>query len=255
VVNENKTGFADGASVLVVGGAGGIGFATAQCFAREGVRIMIADLDPQAGERAADSLRAAGADAKSIVTDVRDTDSAASAVAAVVAAWGRLDCAFNCAGWEGTGESTVSVAEADWHKMIDIKLNGVWRGVRAQLAQMQQQGNGSIVNMAGTFGLVGVPNQSSYCAAAHGVVGLTKAAALEIASAGLRINAVCPHAVDAPMLHRMMGGAEEAKRIFSELLAIGRVCTADEVAEAVVWLCSDRASFVNGTTLTLDGGG
>ena len=253
--NKTATGMVEDASTLIIGGAGGIGFATASCYAREGARVMIADLDQAAGEEGVEKLRAAGAQAESVVTDVMDTESVAAAVAATVKAWGRLDCAFNCAGWDGTGEPVADVSEENWLRMIDLKLNGVWRGVRAQLEQMQRQGRGSIVNMAGTFGLVGVANHASYCAAAHGVLGLTKTVALEVASQGIRINAVCPHAVDAPMLHRMMGGAEEAKRIFSELLAIGRVCTPDEVAQAVVWLSSDRASFVNGTSLTIDGGG
>ncbi len=253
--NQNGNGLVEDAGVLIIGGAGGIGFATARCFAREGARVMIADLDLAACEQSAQQLRDSGADAAAVVTDVRDSDSATAAVTATVQAWGRLDCAFNCAGWEGTGEPAAVVSEDNWLRMIDIKLNGVWRGVHAQLAQMQSQGSGSIVNMVGTFGLHGFANHSSYCAAAHGVLGLTKSAALEVASQGIRVNAVCPGAVDAPMLDRMMGGNEEAKRNFGAQLAIGRVCTREEVAEAVVWLSSPRASYVNGAAFSIDGGG
>ena len=199
---ETGRGLVEDAGVLIIGGAGGIGFATAERFAREGGRVMIADLALDAAQLAAEKLRDSGAEAEAVMIDVRDSDSAVAAVAATVQAWSRLDCAFNCAGWEGTSQPAAVVAEQDWLTMIDIKLNGVFRGVQAQLAQMQSQGSGSIVNMAGTFGLVGVANHASYCAAAHGVLGLTKAAALEIADQGIRINAECTKAVSAPMLQR-----------------------------------------------------
>jgi NAD(P)-dependent dehydrogenase (short-subunit alcohol dehydrogenase family) len=140
--------------------------------------------------------------------------------------------------------------------MLDVKLSGVWRGMRCELRQLQKQaGGGAIVNMAGTWGLVGFPRYSSYCAAAHGILGLTKAAAMEYGREGIRINAVCPGAVDTPLLDRIFGGNAQAKEQFGHQLVAGRVANPDEVAQAVLWLCSNAASYVNGEALVLNGGG
>ena len=245
----------DNATVLVVGGTGGIGLAAARRFARAGARVAITGRDSERGADALAKLQADGAEAVFETVDVQDGSTLDTAVDAVVDRWGRLDCAFNNAGWEGIPGPVETVVEDDWLRMVDIKLNGTWRAMRAEIAQMRKQGSGAIVNMAGNWGLIGFPNFASYCAAAHGIVGLTKAAALEVAGAGLRVNAVCPGAVDAPMLDRMVGGDENIKHSFGEQLAIGRICTPEEVANAVVWLCSDEASYVNGASLPLDGGG
>jgi len=245
----------DGASVLVIGGSVGIGLETARRFAAAGARVGVAGRDPARGREAVSELRTLGASSEFFATDVQDTQSVEAAILGVVEAWGRLDCAFNNAGWEGEAGPVEALAENDWLKMIDLKLSGVWRGMREQIRQMKAQGGGTIVNMAGNWGLVGFPNYASYCAAAHGVVGLTKAAALEVAGHGIRINAVCPGAVDAPMLDRMVGGDEAIKDSFGEQLAVGRLCSPEEVAEAVVWLSSSSSSYVNGVALPLDGGG
>ena len=194
-------------------------------------------------------------EARFIKTDVRTTDSVAQLVDDTVKVFGRIDVAFNNAGWEGTGSATADTSESDWQRMIDIKLNGVWRGVREQIPAMLKGGGGSIVNMAGNWGLVGFPNYASYCAAAHGILGLTKAAALEYAGQGIRINAVCPGAVDAPLLERMVGGDASIKAAFAAELPAGRLATEEDVAEAVLWLASDAAAYVNGTSIVLDGGG
>ena len=239
---------------LVVGGTRGIGLAAAQRFKRDGATVVIAGRDPASGERVAKEE-----DLEFIACDVTDADGVENLIQAVLSRHGRIDAAFNNAGWEGPAVPTAEISEADWTKMIDTKLNGLWRCVKAELGAMlrhgQAQESGAIVNMAGSWGLVGFPNYAAYCAAAHGVMGLTKAAALEYASAGIRVNAVCPGAVDAPMLDRMVGGDAAIKQSFGQQLAIGRICSADEVAAAVVWLCSDDASYVNGVGLTLDGGG
>ncbi len=245
----------EAAVALVVGGSTGIGRAAALAFAQAGARVAIAGRDPERGRDALAALRQAGADATFVAADVCDTGSVDAAVAAVVERWGRLDCAFNNAGWEGRAGPVEALSETDWSRMIDLKLGGVWRGLRAQIAQMRTQGGGAIVNMAGSWGLVGFPHFASYCAAAHGIVGLTRAVALEVAGAGIRVNAVCPGAVDAPMLDRMVECSEEAKQRFGDQLAIGRICTPEEVAAAVLWLCSPDASYVNGAALPLDGGG
>jgi NAD(P)-dependent dehydrogenase (short-subunit alcohol dehydrogenase family) len=241
-------------TALVVGGTTGIGLATAIRFAQNGSRVAIAGRDNVHGAAALATLRSSGAEATYLTVDVQDSDSVTELVAAIVDKWGRLDYAFNNAGWEGIPGPLEKTSEDDWSQLIDLKLNGVWRGLRAQITQMRQQGHGAIVNMAGSWGLYGFPNYAAYCAAAHGVVGLTKAAALEVAAANIRINAVCPGAVDAPMLDRMVGGDAQAKQAFGQQLAIGRICTPEEVANLVVWLCSPEASYINGTAIPLDGG-
>lgn len=245
----------NGKTALVVGGTGGIGLATAHRFAAAGARVAVAGRDRERGEAAVQALSRADGDCLFVPVDVTEPDSVETAVADVVASWGRLDCAFNNAGWEGVPGPLEQQTEADWQRMIETKLNGTWRCLRAEITQMRKQGHGTIVNMAGNWGLIGFANFAAYCAAAHGIVGLTKAAALEIAGAGLRVNAVCPGAVDAPMLDRMVDGDAAVKAGFGAGLAIGRICTPEEVANAVVWLCSPESSYVNGASLPLDGGG
>ena len=235
---------------LVVGGTSGIGLATAQAFAEAGYTTTIAGRDEHRGQQVA-----ADHDLHFKKCDVTDANAPATLVESIISEYGQLDAAFNNAGWEGPAAPTDEVSEQDWLKMIDTKLNGVWRCVVAELGPMKKQSHGTIVNMAGNWGLVGFPNYAPYCAAAHGIMGLTKAAAMEYAKQGIRINAVCPGAVDAPMLDRMVGGSEAIKSSFGEQLAIGRICSAQEVASAVVWLSSDEASYVNGVGLNLDGGG
>jgi len=242
-------------TALIIGGTAGIGLAAASQFALNGSRVAIAGRNSARGEQALASLRSSGVEAMYLAVDVRDTDAIEALVTTVVTKWGRLDYAFNNAGWEGIPGPVEEATEDDWTSMIDIKLNGVWRGLRAQITQMRKQGHGAIVNMAGNWGLVGFSNFAAYCAAAHGIVGLTKAAALEVAAANIRINAVCPGAVDAPMLDRMTGGSAVTKQEFGRQLAIGRICTPEEVANLVVWLCSPEASYINGASIPLDGGG
>ena len=241
--------------VLVLGGTAGIGRSTALEFAAEGATVMIGGRNTENGRQVADEIRSTGQDGDFIKTDVTSLDQVRSIVAGTVQRFGQLDCAFNNAGWEGKATPTVETSEDDWQQMIDIKLGGVWRGVREQIPAMLNNGGGAIVNMVGNFGLVGFPNYASYCAAAHGIMGLTKATALEYAGQGIRINAICPGAVDAPMLDRMAGGDEATKQSFAAHLPIGRMCTQAEVARAVLWLACDDAAYVNGTSLVLNGGG
>ncbi|NNM00189.1 MAG: SDR family oxidoreductase [Gammaproteobacteria bacterium] len=240
---------------LVVGGTSGIGRRVAERFAAAGARVVVGGRRTDAGREVADSISAAGGECLFQSVDVRNMQSVAALVAAAVDRYGHLDVAFNNAGWEGTGALTADIDEDDWSRMVDIKLNGLWRGMKYQLNAMLAGGGGAIVNMAGNWGLVGFPAYASYCAAAHGIMGLTKAAALEYAGRGIRINAVCPGAVDAPLLDRMVGGDEQAKQGFAQSLPVGRLASVDDVADAVLWLASDSASYVNGVGLVLDGGG
>ena len=240
---------------LILGGTSGIGRAAALRFAAEGAAVVIGGRNVGNGEDISEEICGAGGDALFARTDVGSLEQVQAIVATTLERFGRLDCAFNNAGWEGTGSATADTSESDWQRMIDIKLNGVWRGVREQIPAMLKGGGGSIVNMAGNWGLVGFPNYASYCAAAHGILGLTKAAALEYAGQGIRINAVCPGAVDAPLLDRMVGGDASIKAAFAAELPAGRLATQEDVAEAVLWLASDAAAYVNGTSIVLDGGG
>ena len=235
---------------LVVGGTSGIGLAAAQAFNAANYTTIIAGRHAEQGQQIA---RENALQYKTC--DVTEAEAPKTLIESIIAEHGQLDAAFNNAGWEGPAAPTDEVSEQDWLKMIDTKLNGVWRCVVAELSAMKKQSAGAIVNMAGNWGLVGFPNYAPYCAAAHGIMGLTKASAMEYAKQGIRINAVCPGAVDAPMLDRMVGGSEEIKSSFGQQLAIGRICTPQEVAASVVWLCSDDASYVNGVGLNLDGGG
>ena len=240
---------------LILGGTSGIGRAAALRFAAEGAAVVIGGRNVGNGEDISEEICGAGGDALFARTDVGSLEQVQAIVDTTLERFGRLDCAFNNAGWEGTGSATADTSESDWQRMIDIKLNGVWRGVREQIPAMLKGGGGSIVNMAGNWGLVGFPNYASYCAAAHGILGLTKAAALEYAGQGIRINAVCPGAVDAPLLNRMVGGDASIKAAFAAELPAGRLATQEDVAEAVLWLASDAAAYVNGTSIVLDGGG
>jgi NAD(P)-dependent dehydrogenase (short-subunit alcohol dehydrogenase family) len=241
-------------SVLIVGGTGSIGRATAVAFARLGCKIIIAGRDDSAGEEVLTALTKAGSEGVFIQTDLTDTRSVDNLAQQAPAVYGTIDIAFNNAGWEGVPAKTADIEEDDWHKMLDIKLTGVWRCMKFELKQMLNQGGGAIVNMSGNWGLVGFPEYGAYCAAAHGIMGLTKAAALEYVRDGIRVNALCPGAVDTPLLDRIFGGNQEIKKAYGEQLAMGRLATPEEIAEAVVWLCSESASYVNGHGLELTGG-
>ena len=245
---QNKT-------VLILGGTSGIGRTTALQFAQKGANVVIGGRNADNGNEVVRSIEAMDGNGLFVQTDVRDLRALQNTVDRTVGEFGGLNVAFNNAGLAGTGSRTADESEADWSEMVDTKLNGVWRGMKCQIPAMLDAGGGAIVNMAGNWGLVGFPTYATYCAAAHGVMGLTKAAAMEYVGAGIRINAVCPGAVDAPILDRMTGGNTEIKNSFAQQLPVGRLCSQEDIAEAVLWLASDVASYVNGVGLVLDGGG
>jgi NAD(P)-dependent dehydrogenase (short-subunit alcohol dehydrogenase family) len=249
-------GMLDGKSTLITGGGGGIGRATALTFAREGARIAVADLAAEAARETVALVNAAGGQAISLSGDMsRDADVRAM-IEAVVGAYGRLDCAFNnagIAGWQvdAAGKKTAEWSEEAFDRMISVNLKGVWLCMRHELPQMQAQGGGAIVNTASIAGLVGLPSSSAYVAAKHGVIGLTKTAAIEYAEANIRVNAVCPGYIRTRMTEPSMQLRGEAILAHTPLKRMGNP---EEIAEMVVWLCSERASYVSGAAYNVDGG-
>ena len=243
-----------GKIILIVGGTGSIGEASAIAFAKRGDKIIISGRNADAAESILNKISDAGSDGLFIPCDLTQPESIEELGRQAVSAYGRLDVAFNNAGWEGVAAKVDEIDEADWQLMLDIKLSGVWRCMKFELKHMQAQGGGAIVNMAGNWGLVGFAQYGAYCAAAHGVMGLTRTAALEYAGDIIRVNAVCPGAVDTPLLDRIFGGDADVKNGFAQSLPMGRLTGAEEVAEAVLWLSSAKASYVNGHALELTGG-
>jgi NAD(P)-dependent dehydrogenase (short-subunit alcohol dehydrogenase family) len=238
---------------LITGGTSGIGRETAVLFAKAGVKVVVAGRREKEGKETVDLVRAAGGDGLFVKTDVSKASEVDALVQTAVDKFGRLDVAFNNAGIEGVWVPIIRQTEEDFDRTININLKGVWLCLKSEIRQMLKQGGGSIVNMASITGLVGSAGAAAYSASKHGVVGLTKAAALETARSGIRINAVCPAAVETAMSDRIFGAPAVHKYVLS-CHPIGRFGKAAEIAEAVVWMCSDRASFMTGQSLVLDGG-
>ena len=247
-------GRVDGKVALVTGGASGIGRATALTFAREGAKLIVADMNEEGGHQTVHMITEQGGDAIFVRTDVSQTVEVQALISQAVATYGRLDCAHNNAGISGGGRAlTAEYAEDMWHQVIAVNLTGVWLCMRYEIPQMLSQGSGAIVNTASVAGLIGARGLAAYVASKHGVVGLTKTAALEYATQGIRVNCVCPGVIQTPMTERGLSNPERRARIIASE-PMGRVGTPEEIAEAVVWLCSNAASFVTGHTMTVDGG-
>ena len=239
---------------LVTGGTSGIGRETAVLFAKAGAKVVIAGRREADGHETVELIRAAGADGLFVKTDVSKASEVEALVHKVVENFGRLDIAFNNAGIEGVWAPIVQQSEDDFDRTININLKGVWLCLKSEIQQMlYQTTGGSIVNMASVMGLVGSAGSSAYSASKHGVIGLTKTAALENAQKGIRINAVCPGFVETPMSDRTLRLPLVRKHVVN-CHPIGRLGRQQEIAEAVVWMCSDRASFMTGQSLVLDGG-
>jgi NAD(P)-dependent dehydrogenase (short-subunit alcohol dehydrogenase family) len=247
----------EGKSALVTGGASGIGRATALAFAREGARVAVADILEEAAQNTVSEIKAMGGQAIAIACDVTDDDAVKAMIAATVDALGGLDCAFNNAGIapyqvNAQGQKIADVAPEAWRRLIDVNLTGVWLCLRHEVAQMRAQGSGGvIINTASILGLIGSATSSAYVAAKHGVVGLTKTAAADHAEDNIRVNAVCPGYIETPMTEETM--RRRGERILARV-PMARMGKADEIAEAVVWLCSPKASFVTGVSWAVDGG-
>jgi NAD(P)-dependent dehydrogenase (short-subunit alcohol dehydrogenase family) len=259
VGGKHMPGRVAGKVALVTGGASGIGRATALTFAREGAKLIIADMHEDGGQQTVHMITEQGGEATFVRTDVTQATAVEALISKAVETYGRLDCAYNNAGISGTGiagthrAQTADYPDERWHQVIAINLTGVWLCMKYEIVQMLTQGGGAIVNTASVAGLVGLPYASAYVASKHGVVGLTKTAALEYAQQGIRVNGVCPGYIATPMTAQGMSDPERmARMIASE--PIGRMGQPEEVAEAVVWLCSDAASFVTGHMMTVDGG-
>jgi NAD(P)-dependent dehydrogenase (short-subunit alcohol dehydrogenase family) len=244
----------EGKVALVTGGTSGIGRETAVLFAKAGAKVVVAGRREPEGKETIELVRAAGGDGLFVKTDVSKASEVETLVKKVVEKFGRLDVAFNNAGIEGVWSSIVSESEEDWDRTFDINLKGVWLCLKYEMRQMLKQGGGgAIVNMASVAGLIGLAGAAAYCASKHGVIGLTKCVALETARSGIRINAVCPAVVETPMADRLYSAPQVNKFVLG-LHPVGRFGKPMEIAEAVVWMCSDRASFMTGQSLVLDGG-
>lgn len=247
-------GTLEGKVALVTGGGSGIGRATALAFAREGAKVVVSDVVPEGGKETVRLIEAAGGMAFFMEADVSSAADAQAMVRTAEEQYGRLDYAFNNAGIEGAQAPTAEVTEDNWDRVISINLKGTWLCMKYEIPVMLKQGGGAIVNTASVAGLVGFPNIAPYTASKGGVVQLTKAAALDYAKQGIRINAVCPGVIRTPMVERFLGGSAEAEAQFTAMEPVGRMGTPEEIAEAVVWLCSDAASFVTGHAMAVDGG-
>ena len=244
----------DGKVGLVTGGTSGIGRETAVLFAKAGAKVVVAGRREAEGQETVELIRAGGGDALFVKADVSKASEVEALVKKTVENFGRLDVAFNNAGIEGVWVPIVRQSEEDWDRTIDINLKGVWLCLKYEIRQMLRQGGGgAIVNMSSVTGLIGSAGAAAYSASKHGVIGLTKSAALENAKGGIRVNAVCPAVIETPMAERIFGAPQVHKFVLS-CHPIGRFGRPMEVAEAVVWMCSDHASFMTGQSLVLDGG-
>ena len=246
----------DGKTALVTGGGSGIGRAASLAYAREGARVVVVDMNVEGGEETVQQIKEAGGEAILVHADVARPEDTQAMVAQAVAAFGSLDCAFNNAGISGGGGRRLfaDYLEEDWDRVISINLKGVWLCMKAEIPQMLKQGGGAIVNTASVAGLVGIRGTAAYIAAKHGVTGLTKAAALEYASQGIRVNSVCPGYIHTPMVQGIFDTVEGYEDEVKSRHPVGRLGEPSEIAEAVMWLSSDAASFVTGHNMPVDGG-
>lgn len=239
---------------LVTGAGSGIGRASALAFAREGASVVVSDIAAPAGEETERLVKDSGGNASFVGCDVTRSDQVQGLVAKTMAAHGRLDYAHNNAGIPGPRVPTADCAEADWDRVLAVNLKGIWLCMKSELAEMVRRGGGAIVNTSSIRALAGAKGAAPYAAASHGIVGLTKSAAMEYAGARIRVNAICPGVVRTPMIETMLGGNSSAEAQMIGRIPMGRMGSPEDIAEAVVWLCSDKAAFITGHCLVVDGG-
>jgi NAD(P)-dependent dehydrogenase (short-subunit alcohol dehydrogenase family) len=239
---------------LITGAGSGIGRATSVIFGREGARLVLADVAEPGGQETLRMVKDSGADAIFVRTDVSKSQDVEAVVSKAVETFGRLDCAFNNAGIGGAGKLMHEYSEEEWNRVIAINLTGVWLCMKAEITQMLKQGGGAIVNTSSIMGLTGAIRVPAYTAAKHGVTGLTKAAALEYGRHGIRINAVCPAPIYTPMLMSAFEKRPDIEQRYARSEPMKRLGQPEEVGEAVAWLCSERASYVTGLPMPVDGG-
>lgn len=244
----------NGRVALVTGAASGIGRATALAFAEAGADVVVADTQEVQGIETARQIEALGRRALFVRCDVSSESDIVNLIDRTVRTFGRLDYAFNNAGTEGLQGNTIDCTSENFDRVIAVNLKGVWLCMKHQIPHMLKQGGGAIVNCSSIAGMIGFPNIPAYTASKHAVLGLTKAAALEFAKKGIRINAVCPGVIQTPMIDRFVSGNEQARAALAQGEPIGRVGVPEEIASAVVYLCSDGASFITGHPLVVDGG-
>ena len=244
----------DGKVALVTGASLGMGRATAQAFAEAGAAVVLADRNEAALRAAADELKAAGHKVLGVACDVADEGQVAATVEQAVATFGRLDAAFNNAGVQSPALEIADVGNDEYERVMAVNLRGVWNCMKHELRCMREQGSGAIVNNSSIGGLIGLPGRAAYHASKHGVIGLTRSAALEYAARGIRINAICPGTIETPMVAEMLAKEPEAMEEILKQQPIGRLGRPEEIASAVLWLCSPGASFVIGHALAVDGG-
>jgi NAD(P)-dependent dehydrogenase (short-subunit alcohol dehydrogenase family) len=249
-----QTGKLAGKVAFVTGAANGIGRAAALTFAREGASVVAADVSEQGNQETARMVEELGERALAVRCDVTQAGDVKAALDKAVEAFGRLDIAFNNAGTEQPVTATADLTEDEWDRVVSINLRSVFLCMKHQIPLMLEHGGGSIVNTSSGAGVKGFAGQAAYSAAKHGVIGLTKAAALDYAKFNIRVNAVCPGIIDTPMMQRFTEGTPEGRERVIAQEPVGRMGTPEEIAEAVLWLCSDTAGFVIGHALVIDGG-
>ena len=240
--------------VLVTGAASGVGRASALAFAREGAKVVIADINDKGGEETLKAIRSSGGEALWIRTDVSKAGDVEELIKKIIDTYGRLDCAHNNAGIEGATLLTGDYTEEKWDRVINVNQKGVWLCMKHEIGRMLNQRRGVIVNTSSGAGIKGFPYHAAYCASKHAIIGLTKTAALEYAKKGIRVNAVCPGFIRVGLTEEAIAADPALEGKFKAQIPVGRFGEGEEVAQAVVWLCSDAASFVTGQTLVIDGG-
>ena len=252
--DKNDNGSFEGKVVFVTGAGSGIGRAAALAFAREGVSVVAADLSEHANQETARMIKEAGSRALAVRCDVSRADDVSAALEKTIATFGRLDFAFNNAGVEQPIKAAADLSEEEWSRIVDINLRGIFLCMKYEIPLMLKQRSGVIVNTSSGAGVKGIAGQAAYCASKFGVIGLTKAASLDYAKSNIRVNAVCPGIIETPMMDRFSGGTTEGRKRVIAQEPVGRMGKPDEIAAAVVWLCSDAAAFIVGHAMVIDGG-